>query len=160
MAKRGVALAKPTKEEGRRSGGVLPIVALFLILSLGVVSIFSAPLIIDLLKDNVDDFEERVATIEEKEVFKIGERDYSQLDVAVGVSLWIILVAFSMFLVAANLGSSGVEKEDVLLRPTSDNPRAWAKYERKLAKIRRAKMKEVKKLKEKQEREARKRGVK
>jgi hypothetical protein len=134
----------------------MPILALFLIASLGLVSFFGAPLLLDALKDNSSRFKERTADIEKERLFKLGDTNYSQLDVFVAATMWIILLATSAFAVSGAMGGSPVEKEEVVLRPRTKDPKEIMKYERKLAKIRKAKIKETKRLKAQQEREEKK----
>lgn len=155
-----LARREAEKEKLKKRSAVVPIIALVLVISLGVISFFAAPMLIDALKENNEEFATRVYEVELEinEEFEVAGTGYSRLDIAIAIFLWIVLLAISGMVVAGALGGDMARKEDATLRPVSKDPKAIQKYDKKLEKIRKQKMKEVRKLKEIQDREMRKRG--
>ncbi len=155
-----IARREAEKEKLKKRSRLVPILAFVLILSIIVISFLAAPLIVNAGKEQNEDFNQRVleAELEQNEIFELVGNSYSRVDIAAAVFLSIIMLALSAMIVAAALGSDFTRKEEGILPPTTDDPKAILKYEKKRAKIRQQKIKEVKRLKEIQDREMRKRG--
>ncbi|MBZ0319178.1 MAG: hypothetical protein K8L91_22370 [Anaerolineae bacterium] len=155
-----VARREAEKEKLKKRSQLVPVLAFVLVLSVIAISFLAAPLIVDTGKEKNEDFNQRVleAELKQNELFKFAGNSYSRVDVAAAVFLSIVLLAISFMIVAAALGGDFTRKEEAVLPPNSNDPRAIRKYEKKRDKIRQQKIKEVKRLKEIQDREMRKRG--
>ncbi|MBI5931075.1 MAG: hypothetical protein HY862_17330 [Chloroflexi bacterium] len=155
-----VARREAEKEKLKKRSRLVPIIALVLVISISVISFLAAPLIVETAKDKNEKFNQRVAETELKqnEVLEFAGNSYSRLDLAIAGFLGIILLGISGMIVATALGGDFASKEEAVLPPTKNDPKAIRKYEKKRDKIRQKKIKEVKKLKEIQDREMRKRG--
>lgn len=155
-----VARREAEKENLKKRRRVLPVLAFVLVISIVAISFLTAPIAVNEGKKRNDDFNQRVfeSELEQNEIFEFAGNSYSRIDLAAAAFLAIILLGLSGLTAAAALGGDFSRKEDSALPPTSKDPKEILKYQKKLDKIRRQKIKEVKKLKEKQDRELRKRG--
>ncbi len=155
-----IARREAEKEKLKKRSRLVPIMSFILVLSIVVISFLAAPLIVNEGKKQNEDFNLRVleAELPQNEVLKFAGNSYSRVDFAAGAFMSVILIALSAMVVAAALGGDFTRREESILPPTTDDPKALLKYEKKRAKIRQQKIKEVKRLKEIQDREMRKRG--
>lgn len=138
--------------EAKKPSVINPVLGLVLALSLAGMAFFAAPLILDLLLENVAQFEE--ATVE----FEDDEMDL--LTVGIGVMLWFLTFGILLTLVAAVAGKRTiVEQEQATLHPRMEKMtvREAKKYEEKISQQRKKKIEELKKLKAREESQ-RKRG--
>lgn len=155
-----VARREAEKEKLKKRNQLVPILAFVLVLSVVAISFVAAPLIVNAGKENNEDFNQRVleAELPQNEIVNFAGNSYSRIDIAAAVLLSIILIGVSAMIVAIALGGDFSRKEEAVLPPTTNDPKAILKYEKKRDKIRQQKIKEVKRLKEIQDREMRKRG--
>lgn len=155
-----IARREAEKENLKKRSRLVPIIALVLVISISAISFLTAPLIVNAAKDNSDKFNQRVfeTELKQNEVLEFAGNSYSRIDLVVAAFLDIILLGISGMIVAIALGGDFTRKEEGVLPPTTNDPKDILKYEKKRAKIRQQKIKQVKKLKEIQDREMRKRG--
>ena len=140
-----MSISKPP-EYKPKTNPYLPIIGLVLAIMLGIIAYFASPYLTDLLIENVENLQTRIA--EEPD----GERN---LRIAVGVLVWIAALAVSMMFVGIGTSRSLVEEEAQTLRPREMTEKQLRKYEEELARNREKKRKMIKKLKKKKEREER-----
>ena len=136
--------------DAKKPNPLLPVLGVFLGGSLAVAAYFGAPLLIDILSENIGSFDESTKEIED-----------DMLHYAFAVLIWFISFSILMTVVASVAARPTViEQEQRTLHPRKDKltQREAKKYESKIQKQRKKKIAALKKLKEKQAREEKRGG--
>lgn len=148
--------------DAKKPSVLLPIMGLTIAICCGVIAYFTAPIVIDTLIDNVDNFQ-------------VYEPDDSQLlinnqlfarnltEIAATAAIGIVLFSILMTFVSVIGGRAGLkERQETLAapKPGQGTDKQWDKYERKLAKQRKEKIEALKRIKAKKDAEERSRAKK
>jgi hypothetical protein len=122
---------------------LLPAMGLIIAVAVAVIAYLLAPITIDLIRNQMGEarFDARLGSFSEQ-----------NLQIAFTVVIWLVLFALSMMLVSALIGVDP-NSEDQLVRPRENaSEKEWAKYEKRLAKIRKRRQKRADQLERQQER--------
>lgn len=133
--------------DAKKPNPLLPILGIVMAVSLGIAAYFVSPIIIELLEDNVAQFNEAAQDI-----------DDDMLHYAFTAFLWFSTFSTLMALVAVVAARpTVVEQEQRTLHPRLDQltSREARKYENKIQKQRQKKIETLKRMKAQQEREER-----
>lgn len=146
--------------ERPKQSALLPVMGLFMAIACAVISVFSAPIIVKLLQDNIAIFKERTERLsqQDKTLFKLLDQDFTQLHLILAVVIWFICMALFVMVVSQIAGrASLVEQEARTVAPRKSELTAKEikKYERKIEQQRLERIKVLKKMKSKAEAEAR-----
>jgi uncharacterized Tic20 family protein len=92
------------KKRKRRSRALLPVMGLMLAVLLGVVAVFTSPLLVELIEEQQPDVANQFADF---------EADYGEnaVDYVIAAVMWLVMLAFMMFIAAMAIGSDKAEKE-------------------------------------------------
>ena len=136
------------KEYKRKTNPYLPLIGLILAVLFGVMAYFIAPMVVDLLAENVDKLGPRLAEPD-------GERN---ITIGIGAAIWLVLMTFYFVLVAAAAGgSSYFDDEQKILQPRSDNPKEIKEFYRQREKVLKKKKEVLKQLAAEEKRQQRRR---
>jgi hypothetical protein len=134
-------------EPEKKFNPFLPMLGLILAIMIGVVAYFAAPIVVDLLEKNVDQFATRLQEEPERK---------DQVTIGIGAFIWIAFFGLAMTIVMAAKPRDIVDEEYANLKPRDlTDPKAVQRYEKKFAKNRRDKIKAVKRIKKQRERQGR-----
>lgn len=142
--------------DAQKPSALLPLMGLVIAVCCVVIGYFSAPMILDTLIENVDNFQE----LSEDEI-AINNQPYSRSNAEIAATATVAIILFSILMTLVSMvgGRAGLkERQETLVppKPGQGTDKEWEKYERKLAKQRREKIEALKRIKAKKDREARK----
>ena len=148
--------------DAKKPSVLLPIMGLTIAISCGVIAYFSAPMIIDTLIDNVENFQ--VYEPDDTQIL-INNQAFARNQAELATTAAVGIVLFSIFMTFVSLigGRAGLkERQETLTapKPGQGTDKQWEKYERQLAKQRKEKIAALKRIKAKKEAEERKRSKK
>jgi len=155
---------KEVPPEARKPSALLPAMGLIMAICSAIISVFSSPLIIDLLRENISQFEGRTQklTTGKAVLFQLMGKDFTQLHLLLSVITWFILMAIFVMVVSGVAGrASLVDQEARTVKPRKSEltPRQIKKYEKKLEQQRLEKIKALKRMKSKSDSEQRRKKV-
>lgn len=149
--------------DAKKPSVLLPVMGLVIAVCCGVIAYFSAPMIIDALIDNFDNFQ--VDELDDTQIIitssdsgNVRHLQRTQAELATAATVGIILFSILMTFVSMVGGRAGLkERQETLAppKPGQGSDKDWEKYERKLAKQRREKIEALKRIKAKKEAEER-----
>jgi hypothetical protein len=142
-----MAFGTQPEEKDKKNYVMLPFIGLILIVSLAVLSYFVAPIIIDLLSENLENFDGQTEDIEDL-----------QLRAGFAAVLWVMLLALVMLLASIFVGADPDKDAKIIAPPPGASQREIDKYNRQLKQARERKKAQLKRLVEKEEREKRRSG--
>ena len=132
---------KPTQNK-RKPNQFLPIMGLLIALCVGVIAYFGAPLLVDVVKDQVD-LETRRRMVE----------DEQYLTIAFGVIIWLVSFSLLMVVVSAAFVEDPDNEERLLRPPPGSSPKELKRYYKLLEKQEKKRIKQAEHLKRRQDKE-------
>jgi hypothetical protein len=144
-------------EKIRRKSSLLPAMGLVLAVCVAVIAYFAAPLLVELLRENVGAFNARVGNPAEIVDTPAGAITRLRLiELGMVVVLWLALYGLSMIVVTSALGEDP-EDEERLMRPRENaSEKEWERYRKRYAKLEQRRIRQAEE-KQKREEQARRR---
>ncbi|NDJ85807.1 MAG: hypothetical protein GYB66_07970 [Chloroflexi bacterium] len=127
----------------RKKSALTPLMGLVLAIALAVAAFFSAPLIVDLMQENIEPFAEQTEDI-----------STDRLEIVIAGIMWLLLLSVVGLIAAASAGGDTlIDKEGKIIMPRGRklSERELQALEKKVAQQRQEKIKALKKLKAKKE---------
>lgn len=159
---------KEAPPEERKPSALLPAMGLIMAVCSALISVFSAPIIVDLLNENVSDFESRTEKLVPGRdkvpaaLFDLMGKEFTYLHLLIAIVAWFIMMAVFVMVVSGVAGrASLIDQEARTVKPRKSEltPAQIKKYEKKLEQQRLEKIKALKRMKSKHDSEQRRKKV-